>query len=118
MQSLMEFVMTSTKYKNVPITAAKAIAKAYDKDQVIVITWDKKHGKTHVTTFGKTLDDCEQAAKGGNAFKKAMGWPDKLCNAVPARVRTRQHKIDLDTHNCERCGMNQWEDNFPKLCRT
>ena len=77
-------------YKNVPITAAKAIAEEFDKDQVIVVCWDKEHGRTHVTTYGKTTEDCEQAAQGGNFVKKALGWPDEECNATPERLRKEQ----------------------------
>lgn len=75
------------KYKNIPIKAAKEIANLYDKDQVIIVTWDSKYGKTHVTTYGKTLEDCAQAAQGGNMVKKALGWPDDKCNDVPKRLR-------------------------------
>ena len=76
-----------SKYKSVPISAAKQIAKDFEKDQVIIVCWDKEHGKTHVTTYGKTIDDCSQAAKGGNLVKKALGWPDELCHTKPARAR-------------------------------
>jgi hypothetical protein len=74
-------------YKRIPITAAKNIAKNYDKDQVKIVTWDKKHSRTHVTTYGKTLEECKQAADGGNFVKKALGWPDELCHAKPARYK-------------------------------
>lgn len=75
------------KYIDVPIDAAKRIADEFDKDQVIIVCWDKIHGKTHVTTYGKTIEECEQAAKGGNLVKKALGWPDSLCHAKPTRLR-------------------------------
>lgn len=74
-------------YKDIPIKAAREIAKAYDKSQVIILTFDKVHGKTHVTTYGRTVEDCRQAAEGGNKLKKVMGWPDELCHAKPARAR-------------------------------
>lgn len=76
-------------YKKIPISAAKTIANKYDKNQVIIVTWDKKHGLTHVTTYGKTIEECEQAATGGNFIKKALGWPDKLCHAKPARSKKK-----------------------------
>ena len=81
-----------SKYKSIPITVAKEIASKYDKSQVIVITWDKLHNTTHVTTYGKTIEDCEQAAKGGNFIKKALGFPEELCNMIPARVK-RKNKV-------------------------
>lgn len=74
-------------YKRIPITAAKRIAKDFDKDQVIIVTWDKKYGRTHVTTYGKSIKECKQAADGGNFVKKALGWPDELCKAKPSRVK-------------------------------
>lgn len=74
-------------YRGVPVTAAKRIAKEFDKDQVIVVTWDAAHGKTHVTTYGKTVEECAQAAEGGNLVKRALGWPESLCDAAPPRVK-------------------------------
>ena len=75
-----------SKYKKIPITAAKEIASKYAKDQVIILTWDKAHSKTHITTFGKSLEDCQQAAAGGNNLKRALGWPDELCQDMPKRA--------------------------------
>jgi hypothetical protein len=75
------------KYKDIPISAAKRIATVYNKNQVIIVAWDEIHKRTHVTTFGKTLKDCEQAAIGGNFVKKALGWPDSFCHAIPARMK-------------------------------
>jgi RecA-family ATPase len=85
------------KYKAVPIAAAKRIAREFDKDQVVIVCRDKKHGKTHVTTYGKSIEDCIQAAKGGNFVKHALGWPESLCNSVPAREQARRKKDSLDT---------------------
>jgi len=73
--------------KRIPIAAAKRIADEYDKDQVIVVTWDKATGTTWVTTYGKTVQECVQAAEGGNRVKRALGWPESLCNAKPARAK-------------------------------
>jgi hypothetical protein len=77
--------MTDTAYKDIPIDVAKRIAEEFDKNQVIIVTWDEAHGRTHVTTYGKTLEECQQAAKGGNIVKRALGWPDELCQAKPDR---------------------------------
>lgn len=77
--------MTETTYKDIPIEVAMKIAEEFDKNQVIIVTWDKAHGKTHVTTYGKTLEECHQAAMGGNLVKRALGWPDDLCHAKPNR---------------------------------
>lgn len=42
-----------------------------------------------VTTYGKTISDCENAAEGGNAIKKLLGWPEELCNAKPKRSKNK-----------------------------
>lgn len=71
--------------KRIPIAAARRIAIDHGCSQVIVLAWDGE--KTHVVTYGKTKADCLQAAAGGNKMKRAMGWPEELCNAQPARAR-------------------------------
>ncbi len=81
----------NSEYKPVPIPAASNIAHEYDKDQVIIVTWDAAHQRTHVTTYGRTKESSAQAAQGGNFVKKALGWPDRLCHDLPDWWRT-----DLD----------------------
>lgn len=78
------------KYKNVPIAAAKRIAKEYDKDQVIIVTWDEEFKKMHVTTYGKTISDCDAAAIGGNFVKAALGFPEDLCSFKPSRIHNKE----------------------------
>ena len=77
----------SDRYVEVPISAAREIAESFEKDQVIVVTWDKAHGMMHVTTYGKTLEDCAQAAVGGNFVKKSLGFPDEDCESKPERIK-------------------------------
>lgn len=72
--------------KRITIKAAKCIADQFDKDQVIILAFSKKDGKTWVTTYGRTVEDCEQAAIGGNRLKRAMGWPEDECEAMPPRA--------------------------------
>lgn len=76
--------------KRIPIAAAKRLAKQYDLAQVILTAWDGQ--RVHVVTYGRSLPDCEQAARGGNLVKTAMGWPKELCKAVPARVKRLRAK--------------------------
>ena len=73
------------KYKPIPISVARDIAKRLDKNQVIIVTWDDVHKRTHVTTYGKSKPECIAAAYGGNVIKRALGWPEPLCNAKPKR---------------------------------
>jgi hypothetical protein len=75
--------MDEGKYKEVPIEAAKEISIKYDKDEIVIVCHDKKHGMTHVTTYGQSKEDSESAALSGNSIKKALGWPDELCNSKP-----------------------------------
>jgi hypothetical protein len=75
--------------KRITIKAAKEIGETNGYSQVIVVAWDKETNTTSVTTWGKSLTDCEQAAIGGNFVKKALGWPNHLTDAKPARVKRR-----------------------------
>jgi|ERR1017187_854111 hypothetical protein len=65
--------------QRLPIKAARNIGKEYDCKQVIVIAWDGE--LTHIVTWGKTIYDCDQAARGGNKLKEKWGWPE--CNDQP-----------------------------------
>lgn len=86
------FLMT---YKNIPVKAAKAIAEEYEKNQVILVCWDDVHKRMHVTTYGKTVDECALAAEGGNAVKEALGWPDRLCHDEPSRIKKLKEKVSM-----------------------
>ena len=63
---------------DIPISAAKEIAKKYDYDQVIIIARKVgADGNEHVTTYGKNLKHCEIAARIGNFIKyKVMDWAE------------------------------------------
>ena len=77
--------------KRVPISAVREFAKGHDLRQVIVLAWDGE--LTHVVTYGKTAEDCDQAAQGGDRLKKTLGWPESL-NAAPSRVRALQRRVE------------------------
>ena len=76
--------------KRIPIRVAKKIADDLGYTQVIIHAYDGESGIQSVCTFGKSLSDCDNAAKGGNAIKKLLGWDEKLCHAVPNRVKHKQ----------------------------
>ncbi len=76
--------------KTIPIAAAKRLAEEFDLRQVIIAAWDGK--LTHITTYGKSLVDCDQAADGGNLIKRALGWPKHL-EAEPSRVSALKQEI-------------------------
>ena len=72
--------------RRIPINWAKKIAEYLGYTQVIIHGYDGETGIQHVTTFGKSLEDCKNAAEGGNAIKRLLKWPEELCNAKPKRL--------------------------------
>lgn len=92
------------KYKPIPISAARDIAKKYGKAQVIIVTWDAAHGTEHVTTYGSDKEQCRQAALGGSRVKEALKWPQALtgkpcwCGTVidPRNLCCRAGHMDQD----------------------
>ena len=78
--------------KRIPISTAKAVGKKHpDVRQVILIAWDGV--ATHVVTWGKSVNDCAQAAYAGNLVKKNFGFPEELCRDEPHRVRKLKERI-------------------------
>lgn len=80
--------------KRIPITAAKKVAENYNCSQIILLAWDGT--QTHVVTYGTTIKDCQQAADGGNKIKKFFGWPEELCNSIPARIKRKKQKKKIE----------------------
>lgn len=76
--------------KKIPIRAARKVGKEHNCKQVILLAFDGK--LTHVVTWGKTAEDCAQAADGGNMLKKKWGWPE--CNDQPSRVKKLLAEIE------------------------
>jgi hypothetical protein len=76
--------------KNIPIAAAKRIANDYEYPEVVIFAYDPESGDQHVTTYGKNLAQCKDAARAGNYLKKALGWPDELCHSKPARQKRQE----------------------------
>jgi hypothetical protein len=89
---------------NIPITAAKKIAHEYDWPEIIIFGYNPETADRHVTTFGKTVDQCADAAKAGNYLKKALNWPEELCHAKPAREKKRDNYRALQNEI-----MDSWE---------
>lgn len=69
--------------KKISINWAKKIAEDMGYTQVIIHGYDGETGVQCVTTYGKSISDCKNAADGGNAIKRLLGWPENLCNAKP-----------------------------------
>ncbi len=71
--------------KKIPINWAKKIAEDLGYTQVIIHGYDGETGIQHITTYGKPVSDCENAASGGNVIKRWLKWPEELCNAKPKK---------------------------------
>lgn len=74
----------------IPIADAKRIAKERGYTQIVIHAYDGETGIQHVTTYGVSVEDCKNAARGGNAIKKLLGWPEDKCNAKPIRQQKEE----------------------------
>lgn len=77
--------------KRIPIARLKEFAKANGLHLSILFAWDGE--RSHIVTYGTTLQDCDKAAEFGNAIAKQLGWPANLCDATPSRVKKLQNEI-------------------------
>ena len=60
-------------YKQVPVSEAQRLSIEYQKDQVVILCYDRRHELTHTTTFGVTAFDKENAAAVGELCSQAIG---------------------------------------------
>jgi len=103
--------------KPIPINWAKKIAADLGYTQVIIHGYDGNTGIQHVTTFGKSIADCDHAAKGGNVIKKLLGFPEEACKSVPARIldgqcqcghkHSEHHPISNDNYSAGHCKIGE-----------
>jgi hypothetical protein len=77
--------------KRIPVSVAANVGKGHACRQVVVVAWDGD--LTHVVTWGDTPEMCAQAAEGGNALKKALGWPEKLCDTQPSAIKKLRAEV-------------------------
>jgi len=65
--------------KDIPISAAKDVAKKYGYDQVMIYARKVGNdGGEHMTTYGVNAAHCTAMAKIGNYLKhKIMKWPEE-----------------------------------------
>jgi len=76
----------------IPIKALKEFSEKYKLTHVIVLAHDENGKTDHVATYGRTIEQCSQAADFGNKLKDGLGWPQSL-HAQPSRVRRLQKQI-------------------------
>jgi hypothetical protein len=73
---------------------ATALQGVVAHDQVLVFAWNRKTGTQHVTTWGRSAEDCDQIAQGGNHVKhELLGWPQSKACAEPHRVKLLKARI-------------------------
>lgn len=88
----------------IPIKALKDLAEKYDLSHLILFAPHPGENESHIVTYGKTIEACEQAANFGNALKDVLGWPESL-HTQPSRVKRLQKRIKelekelASTHN-------------------
>lgn len=91
--------------KNVPFEAAKEFCEEYQKDQCIILSWDKKSGETWVTTYGKGDDNSIQATNSGKILKDFLKLKrDNDC--IPNRFE--EWKIESVDRYFYASGRNHW----------
>lgn len=76
----------------IPIKDLEEICRKHGLSKAILLAHHPESNSDHVVTWGRTIDDCSQAADFGNSLKDHLGWPDSL-HAQPARVRRLQARI-------------------------
>ena len=60
-------------YKPVPVHIAHQISKEFEKSMVVILCYDPVYELTHVTTYGASAWDKEQAAAVGEMCSQAVG---------------------------------------------
>lgn len=81
------------QYKEIPFEAAAEFAKKFNKDVIIILSFDKVNETESVTTWGKSIHQADHAADCGNRIKRVIGWPEQHTKAVSEKV---QKLIDLN----------------------
>lgn len=71
--------------ESIPVNSAKSIAEKFNCPEVVIFAYDPSTGKQHVTTFGQSVEQSEDAAKAGNYLKRHLGWSEDECHAKPIR---------------------------------
>jgi hypothetical protein len=60
-------------YQPVTVDAAGEISDRFEKNVVVIVTWDRFHDKLHVTTYGRSASEKAFAANLGETLCKAAG---------------------------------------------
>ncbi len=75
-----------------PIKALKQLAIKYGLSHVIVYAYDTTNKMAYVVTYGRLVQDSDQAAQFGDRLKDALQWPESL-HAVSSRIKSLQERL-------------------------
>ena len=90
----------------IPIGDLRELARLRDLRQAILVAWDGE--REHVVTYGRSAEECDQAALGGDRIKAALGWPPESRGAEPSRVRRLREERDAARRQLGRV-IDAWE---------
>lgn len=91
--------------KAIPFEEAEIFCERFEKDQCIILSWDKKSGRTWVTTYGVGDENSIQAANGGKMVKDFLKL-ERENDCIPSRFE--DWKIDTVDRYYYASGRNQW----------
>lgn len=86
--------------RGVPMRLARAIARRYDLDKIVVWTADKAEGRPRelILTWGRSNSVAVQASNFANAIAAAAGWSKENCDIEVSFVRRLKGRIkELET---------------------
>ncbi len=73
----------------IPIKAVREFGKKFGMSHVIIFAKEDGQKRSWVSTWGRTIIQCGEAADFGNRLKDNLGWPSSL-HQQPSRVRRLQ----------------------------
>jgi len=76
--------------KRIPIKDVKAMCVKCGFTHCVAYGYDGYN--EFVATYGKTIEQCDEAARAGNWIKKQLGWK-KFIDTEPSRVKALKNKI-------------------------
>jgi hypothetical protein len=77
--------------KRIPISDAKTYALKNGQVQVLILSRGSD-GTDHCVTWGKSVEQCAEAAEMGNRLKAMLKWPQR-CQQEPSRVKNLQARL-------------------------
>jgi hypothetical protein len=76
---------------NIPIKVLKEFSQKYGYSTVVMFATNSNQMQ-YIATYGRTIQECDQAAQFGDMMKDALHWPESL-HAAPSRVRQLQKRV-------------------------